>query len=88
MKPIAVLSTTLLAAHCSAAELNPMLLGLISADVRMVSGADIDRQANSALNRFFLSDFNSSTATRAADNVVWIGYGVPMRPKVPVLLPP
>jgi hypothetical protein len=76
MKPIAVLSTTLLAAHCSAAELNPMLLRLISADVRMVSGADIDRQANSALKRFFLSDFNPNTDTRTADNVIWIDYRV------------
>jgi hypothetical protein len=54
MKPIAALSTILLAAYCSAAELNPNLLRLIPADARFVSGADIDRQANSALNRFFI----------------------------------
>jgi hypothetical protein len=74
MKPVAALSTILLAAYCSAAELNSNLLRLVPADAGMVSGADIDRQANSALNRFFLTDFNPNTGTRAADNVVWIGY--------------
>jgi len=40
----------------------------------MVSGVDIDREANSALNRFFLSDFNPDAGARVGDNVVWIGY--------------
>ena len=74
MKPIAALSTILLAACCSAAELNSNLLRLIPVDARMVSGVDIDREANSALNRFFLSDFNPDTGGRVGDNVVWIGY--------------
>ena len=74
MKPIAALSTILLAAYCSAAELNSNLLRLIPVDARMVSGVDIDREANSALNRFFLSDFNPDTGGRVGDNVVWIDY--------------
>ena len=74
MKPIATLSTILLAGYCSATELNPSLLRLIPVDARMVSGVDIDREANSALNRFFLSDFNPDAGARVGDNVVWIGY--------------
>ena len=88
MKPIAALSTILLAAYCSAAELNPSLLRLIPVDASMVSGVDIDREANSALNRFFLSDFNPDTGGRVGDNVVWIGYREgQMPPKVSVRLP-
>lgn len=74
MKPIATLSTILLVGYCSAAELNSSLLRLIPVDARMVSGVDIDREANSALNRFFLSDFNLDTGAKVGDNVVWIDY--------------
>jgi hypothetical protein len=88
MKPIAALSTILLAAYCSAAELNPNLLRLIPADARFVSGADIDRQANSALN---VSLYQISIPTRVREQPIR-SYGLaterPMPPKVPALLPP
>jgi len=71
MKPIVAFSAILLAAYCSAAELNSNLLRLIPADARMISGVDIDRQGNSALDRFFMSGFNSNTSR--AEKVVWIG---------------
>ena len=85
---IAALSTIFLVAYCSAAELTSNLLRLIPVDARIVSGVDIDREANSALNRFFLSDFNPDTGGRVGDNVVWIGYREgQMPPKVSVRLP-
>jgi hypothetical protein len=70
MKPIATLAAVVLAACCFAAELSPELLGLIGADARMVTGADLNRQGDSILNQFFQS--RVAPDTRASYRALWI----------------
>jgi hypothetical protein len=53
MKPTAAFAAVLFAACSCAAELSPNLLRLIGADAHMVTGADLDRQDNSALKSEF-----------------------------------
>src|SRR5215831_2974848 len=72
MKPIATLAAVVIAACCSAAELTPKLLGLIGADARMVTGADLNRQGDSILNQFFQSQVVPDTDTRASYQALWI----------------
>jgi len=72
MKPIATLAAVVLAAGCSAAALSPKMLGLIVADARMVTGADLNRQGDSILNQFFQSQVVPDTDTRASYQALWI----------------
>jgi len=74
MKPIAAIAAVLFAACSSAAELNPKLLRLIGADARMVTGADLDRQGNSALNLAFHSHAVPDTSSKGTYKVLWIEY--------------